>query len=50
MNNGQNSELNINNLAAGLRDAQALADFSTEIQQSALPTVPEYTPPAPGGL
>ncbi|MBB6578938.1 hypothetical protein HNP33_003043 [Comamonas odontotermitis] len=43
--NGQNSELNINNLAASLSDAKALADFSNEVQQAAAPTIPEYTSP-----
>lgn len=44
--NGQKTELNINNLAASLSDAQALADFSNEVQQAAAPAIPEYTPPA----
>ncbi|WP_312834500.1 PLxRFG domain-containing protein [Comamonas sp.] len=44
--NGQNTELNINTLAASLSNAQALADFSNEVQQAAAPAIPEYSPPA----
>ncbi len=44
--NGQNTELNINTLAASLNNAQALADFSNEVQQAAAPVIPEYSPPA----